>query len=307
MAASNQADISFAGKVFQATTQGAVAAVVAASLSAVTEPIVNKVLVERIPLSEALKSLDASSILGYFAVTVSTNFIKFPFFEVTNVLMSDVKDLSPTARGALTGAVFCTLTLPITNYRFRKSLKLPIELKLLYQAYLPTVLRDIIYGTVRTLVNDEIKRRHPTIMNTWTGKFFATAFAVLISCLVSAPANEMRAYTLQDPKKKKTVKDFFQPEKFIRSTSIGGAIMSFAMGTGAINTTSPRWCFGISCLDENKPNGCAPHYVCHSPAFGTEETRVVSLGVGMSGRNVRYASNQLYSLSYRCVNIRTSK
>jgi len=160
----------------------------------------------------------------------STNFIKFPFFEVTNVLLTDVKDLSPTARGAVTGAIFCTLTLPITNYRFRKSLKLPIELQLLYQAYLPTVLRDIIYGTVRTLVNDEIKKRHPTIYNTISGKFFATALAVLISCVVSAPANEVRAYTLQPKDKKKTVKDFFQPEKFIRSTSIGGIIMAIAMG-----------------------------------------------------------------------------
>lgn len=229
-------EMSFATKVFQATTQGAVAAVVAASLSAVTEPIVNKVLVERIPLSEALQALDASSIVGYFGVTVSTNFIKFPFFEVTNVLLSDVKDLSPTARGAVTGAIFCTLTLPITNYRFRKSLKMPIELKLLYQAYLPTVLRDVIYGTVRTLVNDEIKRRHPTIYNTISGKFFATALAVLISCVVSAPANEIRAYTLQPKDKKKTVQEFFQPEKFIRSTSIGGIIMAIAMGTGAIAT-----------------------------------------------------------------------
>lgn len=41
----------FSTKVFQAATQGAVASVVAASLSAVTEPIVNKVLLERIPLS----------------------------------------------------------------------------------------------------------------------------------------------------------------------------------------------------------------------------------------------------------------
>jgi len=235
MAAKAQ-DVSFAGKVFQATTQGAVAAVVAATLSAVTEPIVNKVLVERIPLSEALQSLDAKSIVTYFGVTVSTNFIKFPFFEVTNVLMSDVKDLSPTARGAMTGAIFCTLTLPITNYRFRKSLNMPIELRLLYQAYLPTVLRDIIYGTVRTLVNDEIKKRNPAIYNTISGKFFATALAVLISCLVSAPANEIRAYTLQPKDKKKTVKEFFQPEKFIRSTSIGGLIMAFAMGTGAVAT-----------------------------------------------------------------------
>jgi len=236
MANSQLADVSFATKVFQATTQGSVAAVVAAALSAVTEPIVNKVLLERIPLGDALTSLELKSVIAFFGVTVTTNFIKFPFFEVTNVLMADVKGLSPYARGAVTGAVFCTLTLPITNYRFRKSLNLPIELGLLYQAYLPTVLRDIIYGTVRTLVNDEVRKRNPTVYNTISGKFFATALAVLMSCLLSAPANEIRAYTLQDPKRKKTVQDFFQPEKFLRSSIMGGLIMSFALGTGAVAT-----------------------------------------------------------------------
>lgn len=174
--------------------------------------------------------------MTYFGVTVSTNFIKFPFFEITNVLLTDVKDLSPTARGAVTGAVFCTLTLPITNYRFRKSLNLPIELHLLYQAYLPTVMRDIVYGTVRTLATEELKKRYPDLLLTTGGKFLLTFLAVLASCVISAPFNELRAFTLQDPAKKKSVQDFFQPEKFIRSTSIGGAIMSFAMGVGAIAT-----------------------------------------------------------------------
>lgn len=151
-------------------------------------------------------------------------------------MLTDVKDLSPTARGAVTGAVFCTLTLPITNYRFRKSLNLPIELPLLYQAYLPTVMRDIVYGMVRTLATEKIKTMYPDLANTTTGKFILTFLAVLASCVISAPFNELRAFTLQDPTKKKTVQEFFQPEKFVRSTSIGGAIMSFAMGVGAIAT-----------------------------------------------------------------------
>lgn len=226
----------FASRVFQATAQGAVASVVAASLSAVTEPIVNRVLVERIPLSEALQSLDVNNIAKYYQVTVSTNLIKFPFFEVTNMLMKDMKDLNQTARGAMTGAIFCTMTLPITNYRFMKSMNLPIELKALYRAYLPTVLRDIVYGIVRTLVSTEIATKYPEWSKTTSGKFLSSALAVFFACVASAPLNEMRAFTLQNPKNRMPFQEFFKLEKFIRSTSIGGAIMSVAMGTGAITT-----------------------------------------------------------------------
>ena len=55
-----------------------------------------------------------------------TNFIKFPFFEAVNIIMSMV-DVSPSIRGMVTGAVFTSTTLPITNYRYRKSIGAPIE------------------------------------------------------------------------------------------------------------------------------------------------------------------------------------
>lgn len=226
----------FAARVVGAATTGAVGAVVAASLSAVTEPIVNRVLVKREPLTVALANLDLANVLKFFNTTIITNFIKFPFFEVTNVVLGDIKDLSPTAKGALTGAVFCTLTLPITNYRFRKSMNLPVDPKALYQAYLPTVMRDIIYGTVRTLVTNHIRANNKDIDKTTFGKFYLSAVAVLVACVVSAPGNEVRGYYLQPEKDRKPVKEFFQPEKFIRSTSIGAMIMSVAMGIGAIAT-----------------------------------------------------------------------
>jgi len=88
----------------------------AASLSAVTEPIVNRILVNRMTVGEAIATLDPALVAKFFNTTIATNFIKFPFFEVTNVIMQGV-DLPAQARGAITGAVFCTLTLPITNYR----------------------------------------------------------------------------------------------------------------------------------------------------------------------------------------------
>lgn len=152
------------------------------------------------------------------------------------MILSDFKDLPPTSRGALTGAVFCTLTLPITNYRFRKSVNLPIELSSLYQAYLPTVLRDIVYGIVRTKVDGLLRAKYPEFVKTEAGKFMVVALQVAAACIISAPFNEIRAYTLQPANKKKTVKEFFQPEKFVRSTSIGALIMSIALAVGAIAT-----------------------------------------------------------------------
>jgi len=100
---------------------------------------VNRILVNRMTLGEALRTLDPNQVAAFFSTTVSTNFIKFPFFEVTNVIMQGQDSLPVQARGALTGAIFCTLTLPITNYRYCKSMGLPVDPATLYKAYLPTV------------------------------------------------------------------------------------------------------------------------------------------------------------------------
>jgi len=225
----------FASKVVGAATQGAVGAVVAASLSSVTEPLVNKVLVERISLAEAIQQLDRKRILTFMKTTMSTNFIKFPFFEATNVVMSGV-DISPAMRGSVTGAVFCTLTLPITNYRFRKSMNLPVNTADLYQAYLPTVLRDILYGIVRNQIQPAMTNRDPKFALTNMGRFLNTFITVFIAGVLSAPANELRGYCLQPADKWKPFQQFFQPNKFIRSTSIGATIMALSLSIGAVAT-----------------------------------------------------------------------
>lgn len=223
------------GRVMGAAGQGAVGAVVAACLSAVTEPVVNNMLVNRVTFTEALSQLEPDRIKNYMKTTMATNFIKFPFFEATNVVMAGV-DLPPTARGAALGSVFCTTTLPITNYRFRKSMDLPITPGNLYQAYLPTVLRDILYGIVRNKVMTAMIQRNPEWSGTNAGRFVNMFVTVIVSCVLSAPGNELRGYCLQPPNKKLAFSEFFQPEKFVRSTSIGGLIMAISLGIGTLAT-----------------------------------------------------------------------
>ncbi len=67
-------------RVIGAASQGAVGAVVGALLSAVTEPVVNRVLVKRIPLNEAIWEIKVEDIMKFFETTLPTNFIKFPFY-----------------------------------------------------------------------------------------------------------------------------------------------------------------------------------------------------------------------------------
>lgn len=222
-------------RIIQAASTGAVGAVVGAILSACAEPVVNRVLVKRVPLQQALAEVNAEAIVKFFKTTLPTNFVKFPFFEAVNVLMSMVQ-VSPSLRGTVTGAVFTTATLPITNYRYRKSMGLPIELGLLYQAYTPTVLRDIVYGIVRNNVTSILIGRDVEFSKTNQGRFVNMFLTVMSSCVISAPGNEYRGFCLQPKGKEKPFMEFFQPQNFVRSTCIGSLIMSTALATGALVT-----------------------------------------------------------------------
>ncbi|CAE8613323.1 unnamed protein product [Polarella glacialis] len=234
----------FVSKVVGAASQGAVGAFVAAILSAVAEPVVNNVLVNRVPVIAAFKELNLEKIKAFLRTTLATNFIKFPFFEATNVIMGGF-DIPPALRGTVTGAVFCTTTLPITNYRFRKSMGLEITAGNLYQAYLPTVLRDILYGIVRNKMSLIMIGLNPNSVNTNLGRFVNTFTTIMAAAVLSAPGNELRGYCLQPPGRALSFGEFFQPSKFVRSTSVGALIMSVSLGVGTLATPQVQklWAF----------------------------------------------------------------
>lgn len=247
----------FTSKVVGAAIQGAVGAVVAATLSAVSEPLVNKVLVERMSLSDALGELDSKKVFSFMKTTMATNFIKFPFFESTNVVMGNF-DLPAEVRGSATGAVFCTLTLPITNYRFRQSMGMEIDFGSLYQAYLPTVFRDILYGIVRNKVQPAMIARDPVFAQTDAGRFMNTFVTIIAAAVLSAPGNELRGFCLQPPAKAKPFGEFFQPSKFVRSTSIGALIMAISLSIGSVVTPrAERAWAALKVILQNNPAGYA--------------------------------------------------
>jgi len=230
------AEASFATKVIGAASQGAVGAFVGASLSAVTEPVVNEVLVKRKPVMIAISEHSLEKIMKFFSTTISTNFIKFPFFEVVNMIMNSFT-VPAAVRGTVTGFVFTSATLPITNYRFKKSMNLPVGGFLdLYQAYLPTVGRDVLYGVARNKMMAWMTASNPDLMKTPAGRAKAMFATVLFSCAISAPGNEYRGFVLQPKGKEKPFFEFFDPIKTIRSTTIGGLIMATSLGMGAYCT-----------------------------------------------------------------------
>lgn len=223
-------------KVLGAASQGAVASFVGAALSAVTEPIVNKILVERKPVAQAIEEHNVQKIMSFFQTTVSTNFIKFPFFEIVNMIVNSF-EIPASVRGTATGMIFTSATLPITNYRFKKSMNLPMGgVQGLYQAYLPTVGRDVIYGIARNKMMAWVMGANPAIMATPGGRAKAMFLTVLFSCVCSAPGNEFRGFVLQPKGREKPFLEFFDPVKTARSTTIGGLIMATALAAGAFCT-----------------------------------------------------------------------
>eukprot|EP00933_Yihiella_yeosuensis_P018801 TRINITY_DN1533_c0_g1_i1.p1 TRINITY_DN1533_c0_g1~~TRINITY_DN1533_c0_g1_i1.p1 ORF type:complete len:346 (-),score=86.92 TRINITY_DN1533_c0_g1_i1:334-1308(-) len=222
------ASAGMATKIINAMGAGAVASVIQAALSAVGEPIVNRVLVKRMSVSEAIGDVSPAMMLDYFKTTLSTNFLKFPFFEAINMFCS-LLPISGTVRGFITGIVFTTLTLPVTNYRYRKSMQLEVNWGNIYEAYTPTVIRDIAYGIVRNYSTIALMALKPE----WAAASPQVLFIVVIlGCLGSAPFNEWRGYLLQPKESKKSFSEFFVLSNVVRSTSLGAFKQGLALGVG---------------------------------------------------------------------------
>merc|ERR1719479_341664 len=79
---------------------------------------------------------------------------------------------------------------------------LPVNWSNIYEAYLPTVIRDMVYGIARNY------------------------------CPISAPFNEWRGYLLQSKGQELTFQEFFKPSNFIRSTSLGAIKQGLALAVG---------------------------------------------------------------------------
>jgi len=220
-------------KVLQAMSAGMVASVVSAALAAFTEPIMNRVLVKRMTVKQAISEMSPAMAIAFFRTTIATNLLKFPLFEAVSMFLSLLPNMNSVVRGLIVGFIFTTATLPITNFRYRMSIQTPVNEALkpsvLYQAYLPTVVRDMIYAIGR---------------NIFTALFLASfvgvspsspilMFPVVIgACVVSAPLNEVRGFLLQSGSKKLSFKEFFKPVNFIRSTSLGALNMGISVATG---------------------------------------------------------------------------
>lgn len=226
-----RADDGFMTKVVGAAVQGATAAVVAAMLSACTEPIVNRLLVKRMTFGAAYKEITFELVSKFFLTTFPTNMLKFPVFEVINMSLS-FTSLSGQVRGIVNGWLFCTIMLPVTNYRFRKSMGWEINPALLYQAYVPTVTRDIIYGWARGLVNDYLNSAWAP--ETPFAKALVFGLSIFAACIISSPGNEWRGYTLQPKDRKLPFAEYFKPINYARSTGVGAAIMGIALMAGML-------------------------------------------------------------------------
>jgi len=232
----------FLTKVFGAAAQGATAAMVAAMLSACTEPLVNRLLVKRMTFSEAYKEVNFKLVSTFFLTTFPTNMLKFPVFEVINMMLSFTA-LSGQVRGIVNGWLFCTMMLPVTNYRFRKSMGWEIKPALLYQAYIPTVARDIMYGWARGLVGSTLNAALEP--DTFLFKAFVFGLTIFLACIISSPGNEWRGYTLQPPHKKLPFGEYFKPVNYMRSTGVGATIMGIALMVGMLVTPYAEMLFSF--------------------------------------------------------------
>jgi len=232
----------FGTKVMAAATQGAVAAAVAAALSACTEPFVNRLLVKRQTFAQAWQEISVKLCAGFFLTTLPTNMLKFPIFEVINIILT-CTSLQGWLRGMVNGFLFCTIMLPVTNYRFRKSMNLPIEnIACLYQAYIPTVSRDILYGWARGLAQGLVEAAYlgssikaleaAGTAVSFTDRCIIFGIVIFVACIISSPCNEWRGFMLQPPTRKLPFGQYFKPVNYMRSTGIGALIMGISLSMG---------------------------------------------------------------------------
>jgi Na+-driven multidrug efflux pump len=220
-------------KTAASASAGAVGAVVAALLAAVTEPVLNRVVGRRMTIKQALKEVGPGFILRYFRTALATNLVKFPFFEAVNTLSASLVFLPGVLRGVIAAVVYTTFMLPVANYRYAVSLQVRVKLRMLYQAYLPTLLRDIIYGITRAKMMSLLLSMGPANISVETRSWY-TFVAVGVACTASSPFNELRAFILQPRKQRLKAREFFKAREFMRSTLCSSLTVALALACGCM-------------------------------------------------------------------------
>lgn len=220
------------GHVGRQACVGALAAVVAALLQAFTEPVLNRVAVKRMTVGAAIREVRLIDILRFFRTVLATNLLKFPFFEAVNDFSTTWSFIPYPLQGIFAAVIYTSAVLPLANYRYIKSLQLKVKFKKLYQAYFPTLLRDLIYGITRHFMM--IQLATPGVKLSLGGEAFRIFISIAVACMASAPGNELRAYRLQPKKTRLPPAEFFELQPFLRSAMLGALIPATAIASGHV-------------------------------------------------------------------------
>jgi len=234
-ALASQADVWLLGQhVLRNALAGAFGALGASLLAAFTEPVLNRVAAQRVTLAEAVAEVRLADVACFFRTVLATNLLKFPFFEAVYTVTSSLTAVPPVLRGMAAAAIYTTAMLPFSNYRYLRSLQRRVGVDMLYQAYAPTLLRDLAYGVARMQALTALAAASPALAATARGQSLLSFLAISCGMLASAPGNELRAYCLQPRHRRLPPREFFRLGPFLRSALLGALIPSTAIVLGQL-------------------------------------------------------------------------
>lgn len=211
-----QAHYSLAGQILKeistrsmrsAAAAGVVAALVMAVLTAVVDPLKDRILRRRV-----YAGCKPPQIRCFLGVSLCVQMIKFPLFEpllVWALATKLVPFASPLARAALAGVAFAVATLPFTNFRMAASNRSYRSRGGTLRSFVPTVARDTVYAVARVAL--------PVLF--WT---------VFTACLLAAPFNEFRDFSLAN----RRASEFFLPFKGAAFAVIRSALQAVSLVLG---------------------------------------------------------------------------
>jgi len=201
-----------------AAAAGVVAALVMAVLTAVVDPLKDRILRRRV-----YAGCKPPQIRCFLGVSLCVQMIKFPLFEpllVWALATKLVPFTSPLARAALAGVAFAVATLPFTNFRMAASNRSYRSRGGTLRSFVPTVARDTVYAVARVAL--------PAVIASKCGGDMALFRTVFTACLLAAPFNELRDLSLANRK----ASEFFLPFKGAVFAVIRSALQAVSLVLG---------------------------------------------------------------------------